>query len=147
MALRVRQTPTSSLIVEAEPVAAHVVASLLTAIGFDTIWRCRSVGAALRTCKVTPFDVAIIQLDLGGEDGEHLVTALRAWPGSVDFIVAVCRDTERLRRAEIQKLPADAFLQMPLTIPTLSKAIGHRVRTNRFELAEGDGVVLINDKG
>jgi hypothetical protein len=36
---------------------------------------------------------------------------------------------------------------MPLTIPTLSKAIGHRVRTNRFELAEGDGVVLINDKG
>jgi DNA-binding response OmpR family regulator len=147
MPLRVRQTPTSALIVEQQPAVAQDLADLLREIGFDTIWRSRSIETALRTCKVTPFDVAIIQLELGEEHGEHLVTALRAWPGSVDLVVAVCMDSERLNRAAMQKLPADAFLQTPLRISALSKAVGHKVRTNRFELADGETDVVINDKG
>jgi len=145
MPLRIRHTPTSALVVERLPLAAEHASLQLKAIGFDTVWRARSIAEALRTCKVTPFDVAIIQLQLGEEDGGHLVTALRAWPGSVDLIVTVSMDNERLQRAASAKLPADAFLLLPLAVSALGKAIGHKVRTGRFELADGDTVVVIDD--
>jgi DNA-binding NarL/FixJ family response regulator len=145
MPFRIRHTPTSVLLVERLPIAAEHAARTLKLIGFDMVWRARSIAEALRTCRVTPFDIAIIQLQLGAEDGGHLVTALRAWPGSVDLIVGVSMDDACLRRAASARLPVDALLLLPLDVSVLSKAIGHKVRKGRFELADGDDVVMIND--
>jgi len=145
--LRIRQTPASALVVS-HPSAAQHLSILLSAIGFDNVWSARSIRDALGYCKVTPFDVAIVQLDLGAEDGAHLVTALRAWPGSVDQILAVSLDEQRLHSAADARLPADAFLQMPLTFTALQKVVGHKVRTNRPGLGDDDDAVLIiNDDG
>lgn len=119
MPLRISQTPTSALIVDPEPAAGQQLSDMLNTIGVDNIWHARSIRDALGYCKVTPFDVALIRLELDGEDGEHLVSALRAWPGSVDLILAASPDNQRLWRAAEANLPADAFLQMPLTISVL----------------------------
>lgn len=127
MALRIRRTPTSVLVVEDQPAASLRVSTLASAIGFDHVWCARSVKQALRYCRVTPFDVAIVQLQLGDEEGEHLIGALRAWPGSVDRIVAVCLDEARLQRAKQARVAADAFLQMPLTFSSLQATVGDRV--------------------
>jgi CheY-like chemotaxis protein len=147
MPLKSRQTPTSVLIVERQPAAAEHLSGLLHGMGFDNVWRARSVAEALRTCKVTPFDVAIIQLDLGKDDGETLITALRGWPGSVDLVVATGLDKGRLRLAASNNLPADAFLLMPLTLSALRKAIGPKIRAIRPRTDDGGPVVVINDEG
>lgn len=136
---------TTALIVEDKPSSSSYLCSLVAGLGFDSVWRVRSVRQALRYCSVTPFDVAIVQLQLGAEDGGHLITALRAWPGSVDFIVAVSIEQERLREAAKARLPADAFLQLPLNSSTLKQVIGHRVRPSSVNLSDHEDTLILND--
>jgi hypothetical protein len=76
------------------------------------------------------------------QDGANLVTALRAWPGSVDFIVAVCIDEGRLREASNAKAPADAFLQKPLYAQALTRCIGNRSRSRRGSRFDADSAIV-----
>jgi hypothetical protein len=70
------------------------------------------------------------------------VTALRAWPGSVDFIVAVCIDEGRLREASNAKAPADAFLQKPVYAQALTRCIGNRSRSRRGPRFDADSAIV-----
>jgi DNA-binding response OmpR family regulator len=126
----------SALIVEPNASASLHLQKIMSAIGFESVWCARSIKQALRYCTVMPFDVAVIELVLGDQDGANLLFALRAWPGSVDFVVAVCLDAGRLQEASQAKVPADAFLQKPLYAPAMIKCIGNRSRapcTFRFD--------------
>jgi DNA-binding response OmpR family regulator len=132
----------SALIVEPDASASLHLTKLMSALGFESVWRARSIKQALRYCTVMPFDVAIIELVLGDQDGANLVMALRAWPGSVDFIVAVCIDADRLRQASQIKVPADAFLQKPLYAPALARCVGNRVRSRRASRFDTDSAIM-----
>jgi DNA-binding response OmpR family regulator len=132
----------SALIVEPNASASLHLAKLMSALGFESIWRARSIKQALRYCTVTPFDVAIIELVLGDQDGTHLIAALRAWPGSVDLLVAVCIDEERLRAASQARVPADAFLQKPLYAHALTRCIGDRSRSNRVSRFDANSTTV-----
>lgn len=144
MAVRIRRTPSSALIVENKPVTSHYLVELMRSIGFDTVWPVHSVRQALRTCSVTPFNVGIVQLALGEEDGGHLIAALRAWPGSVDRILAICMDEERLKRAASSGLPADAFLKMPIGRTELQQAIGRQTLQSHPAFHGDHDVVLLD---
>jgi DNA-binding response OmpR family regulator len=127
MLKRPRQAATSILIVDRDDAARRHAAQLGLSLGFDTVWQASSVERALRACKATPFNLAIVELDLGDRHGEDLVLALRGWPGSVDFILAVSLDQERLRKAASMRLPALAFLQKPLHLRALTGCLGARL--------------------
>jgi CheY-like chemotaxis protein len=138
MRKRIGLTRTSVLIVDVCPISSEHTVKLCVEMGFNSIWRAGSVERALRYCSATPFDVAIIDLVLGDREGEHLILALRAWPGSVDFIVAVALDDARLQRAAQGSIPADAFLQKPLFRHSLTRSVGNRAgppNASKFDTA------------
>lgn len=121
---RTRRAPTTALIVDHHPESNWRTAEILSSMGFANLWRARSIRQALRICTVTPFDVAIIDLVLGKEDGGHLVSALRAWPGAVGKTIAVAVCGDLLRTAREAHLPADAFVRKPLQEHLLRPYIG-----------------------
>jgi DNA-binding response OmpR family regulator len=141
---RTRKAPLTALIVEDGLEASFHASRLLAEMGYACLWRASSVKRALSFCSATPFDLALVQLDLRGEDGANLIYALRAWPGSVDRIVAVSLDSGRLQRAAHAKMPADGFVRMPLALSTLQACLGPRQEVERLGLDLNEPVHVID---
>ena len=112
---------TNALVVDDHAGARWLVSQALCAIGYSRVWEASSSIAALRYCDALPFDVAIVDLLLGEEDGVDLIDALRHRPGSVGKIIAVSADATRLKNAASR---ADALLAKPLDAEAFVRAVG-----------------------
>lgn len=145
MRRRESPTPLCALIVEPNAAASRHAADILKALGYESIWQACSIHQALRYCTVTPFDLALVELVLEDQDGTDLAIALRAWPGSVDYVIAVSVDSDRLQHALDNKIPADALLLKPIHRPALLRCIGHRFRQPKRSVFDDASDLMIVD--
>ncbi len=102
------------LLVDDSPVARHVVARRLVAEGFAV--RAESAAASAREVDPHEIDCAIIDLELGDDDGEAVATALLSRCGSlpVAFFTAgadaALRERARTRGPVFDKPDLDGIL-------------------------------------
>lgn len=76
----------SVLLVEDEPVVAMDVEDLLMELGCNVVGPCHRLSAALKAARDKPFDVAVLDVNLNGEESYPVAQALVE--RSIPFIFA-----------------------------------------------------------
>lgn len=74
------------LIVEDDIILAVDLAEQLTAMGYDVIGPCKSTDQALSVLKTETCDVAVLDINLGGETSEKVAMKLKA--DRIPFVIA-----------------------------------------------------------
>ena len=120
MAIPQPQRQSSALVVDDHAAARWVFAQALSALGYTNVLAASSRLTALSHCEAQPFDVVLVDLSLGGEDGLELIDELRLSVG-VGRIIALSADAHRLQAAASR---ADALLAKPLDPIAFVRVVG-----------------------
>jgi CheY-like chemotaxis protein len=105
------------LIVEDEPIVAMLAEDLLDSIGCIVAGTVASIAEAMAAIKTMMFDVALIDVNLGGEDGLVVADALKAL--GIPYIITSGYGAEGLAPGH----PDAPVLSKPYAIAALEAAI------------------------
>jgi DNA-binding NarL/FixJ family response regulator len=99
---------------------------LLSAQGIDVVGRALSGAGALRLAKQLAPDVALVDVQLGGEDGFELAGRLAANDHATRIILISSHSKDELEEL-VEDSPAVGFLPKPaLGADAIAKLLGHR---------------------
>ncbi len=114
------------LIVEDDDEMRSLLVSLVQALGFKNVTPLGRLEPALRQLEYQVFSMAIVDLNLGDQDGVSLIAAIRKNPRpetcGIPVLVASTASTGSRIRDSIQA-GADAFLSKPFSIANLKRQI------------------------
>ncbi|WMJ71403.1 hybrid sensor histidine kinase/response regulator [Stenotrophomonas sp. 24(2023)] len=113
--------PLQVLLVEDDATVADVVSALLTARGHRVVHAGHAL-AALREVSSSPFDVALLDLDLPGLSGFELAQHLRNQGYALPLLAVTARTDADLQQ-QVQAVGIDGFLRKPVTGELLVAAI------------------------
>ncbi|MGH6658438.1 MAG: response regulator [Sphingomicrobium sp.] len=110
--------PRSILIVEDEPLIAMMLEDFLESLGHRVSAICETVGEAMAAIDSTPFDIAILDVNLKGESVWPV--AARLSEENVPFVLST--------GGHVEPPPAEfkdvAMIEKPYTIERVSSVIG-----------------------
>ena len=110
------------LVVEADPATRTHLTSLLESWGYEPVVA-TSVDESLAILAHSRFVFSLIDLDLGGSDGNDLLKRLQVQGGDPGAIIVITNGSGLHGAAEAAALGADDFLQRPFTPADLENAI------------------------
>ena len=110
------------LVVEADPGTRTHLTSLLESWGYEPVVA-TSVDESLAILAHSRFVFSLIDLDLGGSDGNDLLKRLQVQGGDPGAIIVITNGSGLHGAAEAAALGADDFLQRPFTPADLENAI------------------------
>ena len=114
------------LIVEDDEEMRSLIVSLVHSLGFKNVTPLGKLEPALRQLEYQIFSMAIIDLNLGEQDGVSLIKAIRENPrhdvnGMPVLVASTSSTTSRIR--ESIEAGADGFLSKPFSIANLKRQI------------------------
>jgi len=124
-----RLPPLRILLVEDDATVASVIIGLLSARGHDMV-HAEHALAALREVSGTPFDVALLDLDLPGLGGIELAGHLRNQGYEMPMIAVTARTDPGIEQ-QVQEAGFSGFLRKPVTGDLLVEAIARALRHPR----------------
>ena len=110
------------LVVETDPIARRHLTSLLETWGYEPVVA-GSVNESLAALAHNHFVFSLLDLDLGGADGNELLKRLRVQGGDPGAIIVLTNGSGLHGAAEAAALGADDFVQKPFTPEELENAI------------------------
>lgn len=116
----------TALIVEDDEQMCALLKSLAINIGYKQVFAVRRMEPAFQRLEYGSFSIAIIDLNLGAQDGVSLISAIRSNPrrcvSAMPVLVASTAATgQRIQAALLAG--ADGFLCKPFTISNLQRQI------------------------
>ena len=108
----------SLLVVEDEPLIAMLLVDLLDELGCTVAAQASSVAEGLERANDTPFDAAILDVNLRGQPVWPLADALQE--KGIRFVLATGYDGRQTQR----RYPSAAVLAKPYALESLRQALG-----------------------
>ena len=115
----------SLLLVEDDPTVADVLTGLLRLLGHHVVHVPHGLSA-LAAVATTPFDAALLDLDLPGMDGLALARQLRV-QGYVRPLIAVTARADAGAEPEAVEAGFDHFIRKPMTKAMLAALLAHAI--------------------
>jgi DNA-binding response OmpR family regulator len=105
------------LLIEDEPIVAMLAEDLLDSIGCAVVATAATISEARSAITTVKFDIAMVDINLGGEDGLILVDALKAM--AMPYLITTGYDARGLSSNQ----PDATVLNKPYAIAELEAAI------------------------
>jgi DNA-binding response OmpR family regulator len=117
------ENQTLVLLIDDDEALGHATSDLLILLGFDVIWKADRADAVDALCSRHQFHVVLLDLRLGDERGEQVISEARSQGYSIPPIVILSGQPDAELRDAARVIQAKAILRKPCTARDMQSAI------------------------